>query len=332
MSGYTLTTDVWSTSPHAFPEAGTIEEQARALLDWAILAPSSHNSQPWAFEVDADEVRVRPDERRWLKVADADRRELNLSLGCAVENLRIAAACFGLGPQIEYAVEDSSPVITVTLNPSEPGDDDDGALCSAIANRHTHRGAFKDRTVSWETVDRLMAASSDSKAELVLIEDQEVLDAIAALQKTADERLMEDRAYREELGEWIGAGAMGDGWLKARVGQWVVRNFDLGSREGANNAELLREAPLVAILATRDDATITQVRVGQLYERLALIATSDGAATHPMSQILEVAEYREELQDEADLGDLLPQHLFRVGYPPRTGDPTPRWPVERFLM
>ncbi len=333
MSDYALTRDVWNTSPHAFPEAGSIEEQGRALLDWAILAPSSHNSQPWAFEVEDDAIHVRVDESRWLKVADADRRELHISIGCAVENLRIAAACFGLSPQVDYAVEGTSPVVTIHLKSDQTRDSDrHRTLFSAITDRRSHRGKFKDRTVSWKTVDRLMAASTDADVELVLIRDREVLDAIAELQKSADERLMDDRSYREELGEWIGAGALGDGWAKAKIGQWVVKNFDLGSREGANNAQLLRDAPLVGILTTWDEDPTTQVRVGELYERLALVATSDGAATHPMSQILEVPDFHDDLRQAADLKEVRPQHMFRIGYPRQEGDHTPRWPVERFLV
>jgi nitroreductase len=36
---------------HLFPRNGTEEEKMLFLLNFAILAPSSHNSQPWLFKI-----------------------------------------------------------------------------------------------------------------------------------------------------------------------------------------------------------------------------------------------------------------------------------------
>ena len=62
---------------------GDSSEKLTFLLNYAVLAPSSHNSQPWKFNVSGDEISLFADKTRWLKVADADQRELHISLGCA---------------------------------------------------------------------------------------------------------------------------------------------------------------------------------------------------------------------------------------------------------
>ncbi|MFC7136860.1 nitroreductase family protein [Halobaculum litoreum] len=49
-----LTRDVWRVDADGFPAGGTVAEQARFLLRYAVLAPSSHNTQPWSFAVDDD--------------------------------------------------------------------------------------------------------------------------------------------------------------------------------------------------------------------------------------------------------------------------------------
>ncbi|NSW58742.1 MAG: hypothetical protein HPY44_22245 [Armatimonadetes bacterium] len=58
--------------PADFPSGGPRQEQVRFLLGYAILAPSSHNSQPWLFRIVEDGLEILADDRRWLRVADAD--------------------------------------------------------------------------------------------------------------------------------------------------------------------------------------------------------------------------------------------------------------------
>ena len=87
---------------HDFPRDGDSVEKLKFLLRYAILAPSSHNTQPWKFSVAEDEIRVLVVRTRWLKVADPDQRELYISVGCALENLLIAAEHFGYGHQVAF--------------------------------------------------------------------------------------------------------------------------------------------------------------------------------------------------------------------------------------
>jgi len=41
-----------------FTSDGTVEDPARFCLRYAILTLSSHNSQPWTFEVDGNEISI----------------------------------------------------------------------------------------------------------------------------------------------------------------------------------------------------------------------------------------------------------------------------------
>ena len=61
------------------------------MIEQAIKAPSGHNTQPWKFRLFSDHIDILPDFSRALPVVDPDHRELFVSLGCAAENLCIAA-------------------------------------------------------------------------------------------------------------------------------------------------------------------------------------------------------------------------------------------------
>jgi len=91
-----LTKDVWALSEDDFPRGDALDNQLGFLLRYAILAPSTKNSQPWAFSIQGNRIHLIADLTRSQALADPDKRELYISLGCALENLLVAAEHFGL--------------------------------------------------------------------------------------------------------------------------------------------------------------------------------------------------------------------------------------------
>ncbi|WP_232702530.1 Acg family FMN-binding oxidoreductase [Halobacterium wangiae] len=325
-----LTTDVWRVDPNEFPADATVAEQARFLLRYAVLAPSSHNSQPWRLDVDGDAVTVEPDESRWLRVADQSHRELYVSLGCAVENLVVAADAFGFDPRVAYETDRDALTATVHLGDRDSGPVDRTPTFAALTERSTSHAPFDDRPLDDATLDRLRDAAGDYAGSLHVVAADDKR-AVGELQAEADRALMDDPEYRRELGHWVGTGALGASWLAARVGQLAVTHLDLGGREARKNSKLIGSAPAVLVLATPDDDHSAHVDTGRAFERIALAATAAGVAVHPMSQTLERESTRERLADALGIADEHPQHLFRVGYADEATDHTPRWPVEAVL-
>lgn len=76
------------------------------IASYASKAPSGHNTQPWKFHIADNTITVIPNFEVALPVVDGNNRELFISLGCAVENLSIAANHFGYTTQIvEYSIK-----------------------------------------------------------------------------------------------------------------------------------------------------------------------------------------------------------------------------------
>ena len=61
---------------------GTIED----IVAYGLLAPSSHNTQPWKFVVEKNVIKILPDYGRSLPYSDRFNRELFRSIGCAWSN------------------------------------------------------------------------------------------------------------------------------------------------------------------------------------------------------------------------------------------------------
>jgi hypothetical protein len=60
----------------------------RDLVQYATLAPSSHNTQCWKFKLGGDRLVIVPDYSRRCPVVDPDDHHLFVSLGCAAEKCR----------------------------------------------------------------------------------------------------------------------------------------------------------------------------------------------------------------------------------------------------
>lgn len=61
------------------------------LVRYATLAASSHNTQPWKFRLERGRILILPDLSRRCSAVDPDDHHLYASLGCAAENLLLAA-------------------------------------------------------------------------------------------------------------------------------------------------------------------------------------------------------------------------------------------------
>jgi len=53
----------------------------KSLLEYAVLAPSIHNTQPWCFAVSGAKIYLRADCTRALPANDPEDRELTISCG-----------------------------------------------------------------------------------------------------------------------------------------------------------------------------------------------------------------------------------------------------------
>ena len=202
-----------------------IETQLRFLLRYAILAPSTKNSQPWAFSVQGNRVHIIADLRRGQLIADPGRRELYISLGCALENLLVAAEHFGFRHGVSYFPEPGNDELAVTVlfaPGGVPSYARAGATLSAIVRRHNDNSVFRDAPVPDELRRRLIACCVEPELRVNLTDDRHFRRWIEALTLQADRIEFANPAFRKELGYWIGQGVFGAPPLLAGLGQLAV--------------------------------------------------------------------------------------------------------------
>src|SRR5690242_12261953 len=84
------------------------------LVRAAVLAANAHNTQPWRFRLYPDRIDLYAVPDRTTGTMDQLRREMYISLGCALENLTLAAAAAGLAPVVQVTPDPADPTLAAS--------------------------------------------------------------------------------------------------------------------------------------------------------------------------------------------------------------------------
>lgn len=299
------------------------------LVHYATLAANSHNAQGWRLRPIAEGVTTLPDMSRALPVADADHHHLYASLGCAAENLVLAAGSAGRSAALDFVPEGEG---RVEIAVAEGGGAD--PLFAAILDRQCTRSYYDGRMVPPTDLAALEAAAGVAGAEVMLVTDPAMIAQVLDLILTANAAQVSDPAFAAELKSWLRFNARaavetGDGLYAASSGNPTLptflgrfmfdRFFTIGAENDCYARQLRPSAGLAIIHSDRDDP-VHWVQAGRVCQRFALQATALGIRHAHLNQPVEVAATRPHLQSLLGLGDRRPDMVLRFGYAP----PMPR--------
>lgn len=326
-----------------FPAGGTAEDKLNFLLKYAILAPSSHNSQPWLFRVSRGAVELYADRSRALPIIDPEDRELVISCGCALFHLCVAMRYFGYAPRVDAFPDprDQDLLARVYLGDSGSSSLEDSELFGAMLRRRTNRKPFLNQKVSVSLLMRLQAAARQHKAWMHLFDSDAEKIAVAELISEADRIQWSDRSFRREVAAWmhpnralsadgIPGYALGLNDVMSMARPAVVRTFDLGNGEAAHDEDLAKGSPVLLAIGTPENTAQDWLNTGQALAHMLLLGTSSGVSASFLNQPVEVPELLPALQ--ALIGEAgYPQIILRMGYGPEV-KMTPRRPVEDVVI
>lgn len=294
------------------------------LVHYATLAANSHNAQPWRFRKTSEGVAILPDLSRALPVADGDNHHLYASLGCAAENLMLAAGAAGRSASLAFA-EEGQGSVNVALGNSGTAD----PLFEAILERQCTRSVYDGRAVPAAELEALAAAGRDG-AEVMLIDDRARMEAVLELILAANDAQVSNPAFAAELESWLRfnaraavsagdglySGASGNPSLPGFLGRFMFRRFFTPERERDRYARQVRSSAGLAIIHSAGDGPAHWVNAGRAYQRFALRATMRGIRHAHLNQPVEVATVRPALQSLLGLGGRRPDMVLRFGYGP----------------
>lgn len=115
------------------------------------------------FVIRESTIEIHPDYMRRLPVVDPHDRELWISLGCALENLLVAARRIGYAPEVTYP--NVVDFIQIRLSEDRPHV---SPLFDAIPQRQNTRSEFDGRSVKTADLDQVQNLSLEPGVTLRL--------------------------------------------------------------------------------------------------------------------------------------------------------------------
>ena len=321
------------------------------LLEPVQRAPSIFNTQPWWFRILADdriELCARIGEGgayqhlekyglelgngdRWLPGVDPEARELIVSCGAALFNLRLSIRVAGHDLAISmlpYAPDRSvlASVEIVTSRVHAPTSSEQ-ELYDAIPRRHSDRWPYggadrrlrKGDPVLPNILATMVLAAAGHKGSLRVLGRPEVKRWLREAEQ-ADSKLRSTRGYATELSRWtnyggsdigVPANAFGPTWEdhgRRRNHHPPVRDFranaavdregtgrdeDSGEDESPGEPKVKRfeRLPQLMLLSTRHNQPLDWLRAGQALQHALLVATRYGVSASFLTQPFELRDH-----------------------------------------
>jgi nitroreductase len=339
-----------------------------SLVRAAILAASPHNTQPWLFKVANSSIELHIDTQRNVGALDPYLREEHIGIGCALENLMLAAPANGyaatatLQPgKLEPIPADPKPRLVARVDLAT-GKRDESELYNAIPRRHTNRGPYDPhKPIPPDFLEALNnLPDGDDDVKLFLFTDEAQRKKIAEVSSTANTEIYSDPDVQSGSEQWVrlkwssvqehrdgltidafGLPPIASAVAKMMTPQMLQWAASRSEKNGYMN--LMLSAPLIGFIAVRDRYQQDQcLRAGRVWQRANLLATARGLAARPCNEAVEMVDHERALARPASRATLLneitrdptwqPTFVFYMGYPTLQAHASPRRPLQSVLV
>lgn len=333
-----------------------------ALLQMAILAASPHNTQPWLFHLHGNRIKVLADRSRHLGTFDPYRREMQIGIGCAIENMIVAAPAHGYAAEVRHVErqltkdpgDEAMIAAAITLHEA---DRERTPLFEAIPRRHTDRNAYdRTRPVPAHLTRAFAEFSRALDVRIDLFEAGPAREAFDAVVSDATAAIVADHAMERDSQRWFRKGpaaiaAHRDGLTLDTMGipplmLFAAKMLPPADAETTHRYWLtqtrevhLATARMTGLISVRDRYSASQnLAAGRVWQHMHLMATAEGISMQPLNQPVEMADrekeegkapgFAERLAELTGSAEWQPTFAFRLGQPERNAPPSPRRGVE----
>lgn len=294
------------------------------LVSKAVKAPSGHNTQPWRFRQKESTVEIHPDFNRRLPVVDPHDRELFVSLGCAAENLCLAAQTKGYKSAVSVG---DKGVITVSL--AEEAGVKPSPLFNQIDVRQTNRSVYNGEEIALDVLKKLQSIRSEKGISVHYYARQtKQFNDIEQYVLQGNTRQMQNEAFKAELKSWMRFNKKHqdqtlDGLSYAVFGapnvpRWMaepIMSMAINAKtQNKADREKIDSASHLVLFTTRENSRREWVSLGRTLQRFLLTTTELGVAHAYLNQPNEEAEIASEMARTLGLAGEYPTILLRIGY------------------
>ena len=333
----------------------------RHLVRAATLAANPHNSQPWRFHIRPASIDLFADRSRNIGSIDPLLREMHIGLGCALENLILAASALGFEHNLALFPNPGEIAHVARVDLEAGSEVKSSSLYAAIPHRHTNRGAYDSaRLLDPSVFEEMQALGKDLPAVSVRwFTSADSRRHMGELVVQATEAIISDRQQSQDSAAWfrptwqeiqqkrdgltVDAQAL-PGWMRAAAKVLPPISREQSERIWLKSTREVQvaTAPAFGTLLVRDATdNSNRVQSGRLWQRMHLWAETRGIAMQPLNQMPERADRERSLGIEPRFGSALKELAgdpgwevlmpFRLGYPMVAALASPRRSVDEVI-
>ncbi|PJZ46287.1 Acg family FMN-binding oxidoreductase [Leptospira brenneri] len=352
--------------PLGFAESLGFTKPLDQILLTALLAPNSHNSQPWKLKrVSDSEFLLFGDKEKQLPEIDSLNRQFFHTQGCFLELAHLAADKLMFDSKITYFPKGKPsslsflalPVAKFEISPKSKCVHD--FLFSGVPHRRMNRSVYSGDYIKNEEIDDLKMLTGPSLHQILFINDPQKLETILPILDSAF-AMETNRTVSNELNrKWFrvsnediyskrdGLTLEGNGLSGIKL--WFAKNFFVSlakedwHSESSKNAgiqmfqsQVYSSKALVFFITEGTDTERTWIETGRDFMRLTLACAVRKIAFHTMNQAVE--DYPESRKFTEQLKTLLGlkpkqqiQLIARLGRSSYDYD-SPRRELESFMI
>lgn len=331
----------WKIKPSEFPKSKDLECKIKFLLRYALLAPSSHNAQPWNYNIKNNTVLFSPNLNRLVPMADKDSRFIYVGLGCTYKNFEVAAKAYGFTIS-KKIVNGSVTKIEAKVTEANSITKIDKIALDALTGRVTNRNSYTKQTINKNILDDFTNLAEKYGLKIIFVTDKQKKEQIIKLTEKGDYLVWTDPDFQDEHLRWVrhNLTAKHDGMPAFTVGipliasffaRPVIKNLPFAKFQAMKNRKLLLSTPYFAFILSQKHDNDTWIKVGEALEEIWLKATTEKLSIAPLVQIVEVNNLYQE--SAAILGTKLrPEFFFRLGYAKKEARHSPRLNLEETVI
>ena len=313
--------------PDDFPEGASTEDQLKFLVNYAVLAPSVHNTQPWLYRVLDRTVEIYADRSRALPVTDPEDRGLIISCGSTVQLFGDVLRAFGFAVSMSIFPNLNEPdLLARIMVESRPADARvDSRVIRSIKSRNTIRRGFLNLPLPAPFVERFAPESGLLPESVCVVQDAEAESLILAQLVQTERAYRDDIHYRRESDSWMHP-------MRARSRDGVPMPPEESNPVEScwSTADLSPDATMLAVLTEKQDTPRAWLQTGQELMDVLLSASELGINAAIMSLPPSSEEVKALIRPIAGCaGD--PILLLRFGRPRRKLVTPRRAPVDVML-
>lgn len=285
-----------------------MNEIIQKIIEAGVLAPSGDNCQPWSFEVSGNKISIFILPERDTSLYSLENHPSLIATGAAIENMIITAKHFGYLADVElYQNSSQAPYLVAAITIAKDSSTED-KLYFSIESRHTNRKSYEKVPLTDEQEQELTSAAEFIGGRLILIKDSEHKKYLGKA-VAQNERILFENSHMHDFFynhiNWTKEDAQNKSigfyvktlevpkpalpMFKLARNSKIIRalnKFGFAKSIASQNSKIYQSAAAIGVILADNDSNEAFLKVGRIFERIWLTATSQGLSMQPLTGIM----------------------------------------------